>query len=77
MERFGYPFNNLTNTPQKQSRLFLAAPYCTNKLGQPVPCPMPCQGRFLTCNWDFPVPVFGVEQGPYTPTKWCPGAPLC
>ncbi len=77
-EGFGFPFHSLTQTPQPPNVITsMPAPYCTNNLGQPVPCPVPCQKVCKTCQYDFPVPVFGHEEGAYSPSKWCPGPPLC
>ena len=93
-EGFGFPFNTLSRTPQPPNVIFsMPAPYCTNDLGQPIPCPIPCQKVCETCQYDYPVlaaqsaapsptshqlvPVFGIEEGAYSPSKWCPGPPLC
>ncbi len=77
-ESFGFPFSKLTQTPQPPRIVHsLPAPYCSNCLGSPVPCPIPCQYVCETCKYDFPVPVFGPDAGAYSPNKWCPGPPLC
>lgn len=74
----GFAFNTLSKTPQPPKIYYnLPAPYCTNYLGQPVPCPEPCQKSCPTCRYSFPVPVFSAKLGAYSPSKFCPGPPLC
>lgn len=77
-EDFGFPFQSLTDTMHKPNVIHsLPAPYCTDSAGYPIKCPVPCQDRCKTCDWDYPVPVMGSKLGAYSPSKWCPGSPLC
>ncbi len=77
-EGFGFPFDKLTPVPESpKTDPAYFQPYCSNDLGQPIPCPVPCQDVSPTCQFDYPVPVFGPKKGAYSPSKWCPGPPLC
>jgi hypothetical protein len=73
-----FPFNTLRKTlPTPLIINSLPEPYCVNKYGQPVACPLPCQYFCPSCKYDYPVPVFGPYSGAYSANKWCPGPPVC
>lgn len=77
-EGLGGPFNTLTSTPQPpRVAPVYRQPYCTNSTGFPVPCKPPCQEDNPACEYDYPVPVLSNEMGAYTPSRFCPGPPLC
>jgi hypothetical protein len=74
-EKFGFPFDT---TPQPSQNLPpTVLPYCTDKLGNPIPCDKPCQCTSPSCQFSFPVPVLSKNMGAYSPSKWCPGPPMC
>ncbi len=77
-EEFGFSFDTLTQKPQSPKIAPpYCQPYCSNDLGQPIPCPVPCQYMCPSCQFDYPVPVFGPKKGAYSPNRWCPGPPVC
>ena len=77
-EGFGFPFGSLTRTPMSPTvEPRYSQPYCVDNSGQPVPCKVPCQYSCPSCEYDYPVPVFGPNIGAYSPNKWCPGPPVC
>ena len=77
-EQFGFPFKSLRSTPTApRIAPKYTQPYCVDQHGQPVPCPVPCQYFSSSCEFDYPVPVFGPDIGAYSPNKWCPGPPVC
>jgi hypothetical protein len=70
-------FNKINRKPiliETPDNYFL--PYCTDELGRPVPCPVPCNEYNPACQFNYPVPVLSGDIGAYSPSKWTPGAPL-
>lgn len=79
VEHLGFPFNSLHKLPVVKQAPCYYQPYCTMEDGQPKPCEVPCVlgSDNPACNFVSPTPVFGVTSGAYSPSKWCPGPPLC
>lgn len=75
--RENFSFDSLHHTPKTRVIDSLPRPYCVDKFRRPTPCPKPCQQVCKTCQYDFPVPVFGPKAGAYSSNVWCPGPPLC
>jgi hypothetical protein len=70
-------FNKIYNTPKiSKQQDWYYLPYCTDKLGRPVPCNIPCSEFNPACKFKYPVPVFSGNIGAYSPNIWSPGAPV-
>jgi len=73
-----FDFNRLSSVKLPDTEVeYDGLPYCTDKFGHPVACKKPCYPGCKACNWQYPVPNFGVTAGGYSPDKWCPGKPFC
>jgi len=77
-EKFGFPFHTLHTKPRVKYAPIWYQGYCSKNTGEPIPCNVPCRcSKNPACKFQHPNPVFGVTSGSHSPSKWCPGAPLC
>lgn len=76
-ENLGFPFDKLYQEPRVNVVPRYSQPYCMDQHGNPIPCSQPCQDWNPACKYDFPVPVLSDKIGAYSPSKWCPGPPVC